>query len=60
MKGGGSERTRSKWMEICQVMRKSKIDILAVQEMHMSKEMEDEVNEIFSRHIKVVSNIDNE
>lgn len=50
--------TRQKWREINQLMRESKLDILAVQETHMSDELRDEINDLFEKQIKIYSSID--
>ena len=58
MKGGGSTSTSNKWLEICQLMREEKIDVLAIQETHLSEQKKEELNQIFERQIHIMSSID--
>lgn len=58
MRGGGSDTTRRKWNEVNQLIRNSKIDILAIQETHLTDEAQEELNILFERQLHIVSSID--
>lgn len=58
MKGGGSSTTREKWLQICQLMREKRIDILAVQETHLSESTKSDLNDLFSRQIRIEGSTD--
>ncbi|KAG1766764.1 Endonuclease/exonuclease/phosphatase [Suillus occidentalis] len=47
-----------KWMHINQIMKEKKIEILAVQETHLSKDNETSLNETFNKRLKIISSID--
>ncbi|KAI0744993.1 Endonuclease/exonuclease/phosphatase [Earliella scabrosa] len=47
-----------KWNMICQVMRDSKIAVLALQETHLSQDRVDAINELFAASLKVTASFD--
>lgn len=47
IKGEGSTSTHQKWNELCQLVREKGIDILVIQEAHLSKTHTHELNYLF-------------
>lgn len=45
-------------MELYQLIKEKKIDILAVQETHLSNSKRDDLNRFFNRQIHIMSSID--
>ncbi|KAH7905270.1 hypothetical protein BJ138DRAFT_994185, partial [Hygrophoropsis aurantiaca] len=49
-----------KWLLVNQIIRDSKIGILALQETHLTKEEESKLNELFKSKIRIISSINEE
>jgi hypothetical protein len=49
-----------KWLHINQIIREKRIAVLAVQETHLTKSEEDNLNEIFQTNLHIISSIDPE
>ncbi|KAJ8580603.1 DNase I-like protein, partial [Rhizopogon salebrosus TDB-379] len=49
-----------KWLHINQIVREKRIAVLAVQETHLTKNEEDNLNEIFQTNLRIISSIDPE
>lgn len=58
IRGRGSDTTRQKWTEMNQLVRNNKIDILAIQETHLSDVAWEELNTLFKKQIYIVSSLD--
>lgn len=58
IKGRGSDSIQFKWMEINQLMRESKINIMAIQETHINKEREEVLNKLFDRQARIITSSD--
>ncbi|KNZ82142.1 hypothetical protein J132_07726, partial [Termitomyces sp. J132] len=58
IKGGGSTLTRTKWNELCQIIREEKIDVLAIQETQLDSVKTAELNSLFERQVLFISSLD--
>ncbi|KAH6911652.1 Endonuclease/exonuclease/phosphatase, partial [Coprinopsis sp. MPI-PUGE-AT-0042] len=49
IRGGGSDSTRNKWERINQILRDERIDVLAVQETHITNDVAEDLEERYPR-----------
>ncbi|KAF8867642.1 Endonuclease/exonuclease/phosphatase, partial [Infundibulicybe gibba] len=58
IKGGGSETTHDKWQHVNQVLRDQKIDILSIQETHLSEDRLRNIHTQFERRVHIIHSYD--
>ncbi|KAG6867530.1 hypothetical protein C0993_001597 [Termitomyces sp. T159_Od127] len=58
IKGAGSTSTEHKWSEINNLMNKEKIDVLTVQETHLTERNKKQLNEIYGKRMHIISTLD--
>lgn len=58
MRGGSLDGTYDKWSEVNQMMLRNKIDILTLQETHLTKKNQDRLNEVYGKRLHIISTID--
>ncbi|KAF8897703.1 Endonuclease/exonuclease/phosphatase, partial [Infundibulicybe gibba] len=58
IKGGGSNVTQNKWQHINQVLRDQRIDILSIQETHLSAQRVEDLHHQFDRRVHIINSSD--
>lgn len=58
MKGGGLITTSNKWSKINQLIINKRVDIMILQEMHLTEDKQKHLNEVYNRGMHILSSID--
>ena len=60
IRGGGSGGTREKWQHINQIIRENNVGVLAVQETHLTQDVEESLNKQFEKRMLIINSRDPE
>ncbi|KAG6824845.1 hypothetical protein H0H92_005639 [Tricholoma furcatifolium] len=58
MRGGGSTATKTKWTTINQMLRDERLDVLVLQETHLTDDLTDELNRMFTKRMNIINTTD--